>query len=163
MGIKSLLPFTYITSASSFPESHGGSTCQPLTIFPCCPSLSLFFHPTIAAASQPRPPRITPQAGVLRQTADSPLSPETQREGTDQEAKLGPCMGRGRLQRPGAGSPSSGGNTAPCLVQVFDTITSYLPRADIQLFLGPQFKTNCQSGGLVKEMSVLSSEGLKLI
>lgn len=121
-------------------------------------SLAVSFIPPSLQLLSPRPPRITPRAGVLRQTASR--EGETQREGADQEAKRSPCMGRGR---PGAGTPSSRGNTAPCLVQVFDTITSYLPRVDIQLFLGLRLKTNCRSGGFVKEMSVLSAEGLKLI
>lgn len=96
-------------------------------------SLAVSFIPPSLQLLSPRPPRITPQAGVLRQTA-SREGRNSKTEGADQEAKPSPCMGRGR-GRPGAGTPSSRGNTAPCLAQVFDTITSYLPRVDIQLFL----------------------------
>lgn len=42
---------------------------------PLCPSrCSFILLSSIVAASQPRPPRITPQAGVLCQTVDSPHS-----------------------------------------------------------------------------------------
>lgn len=38
-----------------------------------------FFHPSITASPWPRPPRIAPQAGVLRQAAESARSPQSGR------------------------------------------------------------------------------------
>ena len=69
------------------------------------PHPALFFHPSIAVASQPRPPRTALQAGVFCQTAS--------REGTDRGADTGPEHGKERTERPGAESPSSRANTAP--------------------------------------------------
>lgn len=66
MGTQSLLSFTYITSRllSQSPIEEA-----PVSLSRSSPStpLSWFFHPSIAVAPQPRPPRITPQAGVLSQ------------------------------------------------------------------------------------------------
>lgn len=124
-------------------------------------SLAVSFIPPSLQLLSPSTPKNHP-ASRCSPSNSQQRGRNSRTEGADQEAKPSPCMGRGR-GRPGAGTPSSRGNTAPCLAQVFDTITSYLPRVDIQLFLRLRLKTNCWSGGFVKEMSVLSAEGLKLI
>lgn len=116
--MKSLLPFTYITSALPFPWSPMEEA--PVSRSQSSPStpLPLFFHLSITVASQPRPPRITPQAGVFCQTASR--EGETQREGTDRGAKLGPGMGRGRLRGLVLGAPLAGVTLHPpctrCLI-----------------------------------------------
>lgn len=92
------------------------------------------------------------------------------------------CGGGTRLKGPGAERPSPrrGGNTRP-KDQVFDSVTSHLQRADVTVapWAPKNWKTNCRGervvlggegakgldvgGGLIKETSVLSAEGLKLI
>lgn len=125
------------------------------------PPLPLFFHPFITVASQPRPPRITPQAGVFCQTASR--EGETQREGTDRGAKLGPGMGRGRLRGLVLGAPLAGVTLHPPCTRCLITSLLIYHVWTYSCSRGLDSKTNCWSGGFVKEMSVLSAEGLKLI
>ncbi len=130
------------------------------------PPLPLFFYPSITAASQPRPPRITPTSRCSPSNSRFPSQPAEREKPKERELTRRPNWAHaweGEDLEAWRREPLQRGNTEPCLVQVFDTITSYLPHVDIQLFLGPRLKTNCWSGEFVKEMSVLSAEGLKLI
>lgn len=139
----------------------------------------LFFHPSITAPSQPQPPHSPHQTGKKqkkeknhpREQVFSVKRPaergELKGEGTDRGVKMGPGLG-GWWRGSGAQRAPGGRETLTRPTdQVFDSITLHLQRADVTVApRAPRnWKTNCGGllVGLIKETSVLSAEGLKLI
>lgn len=149
--MKAYMPYAYLHTLLALCFSQSPMEEAPVSVSQ--PSPPPLFHCSFI----PRSLRLLDPKNRCKKKQVFFVKQPAEREKTHREGE----RSGGSKPSPGACEDSMPGGLYP--LQVFDNITSDLPRVDIQLVLGPWLQTNCCSRGFVKEMSVLSVEGLELI